>query len=62
MKSLIPDFIAIVGMLLLAAGLYLVSLPLSLGVSGFLLMAFGLLVAKRDSEAGGIVSGEDHAE
>ncbi|WP_299947945.1 hypothetical protein [uncultured Microbulbifer sp.] len=51
MKKLTPDLIAILGLGLLACGLWKISQPLALCVVGVLLMAFGLLVAWRNTRS-----------
>ncbi|MFS1524742.1 hypothetical protein ACL7TT_11600 [Microbulbifer sp. 2304DJ12-6] len=51
MKKLTPDLIAILGLGLLACGLWKISQPLALCVVGGLLMAFGLLVAWRNTRS-----------
>ncbi|MDP5211061.1 hypothetical protein [Microbulbifer sp. 2205BS26-8] len=51
MKAHIPDLIATLGLGLLACGLWKISQPLALCVVGGVLMAFGLLVAWRNTRS-----------
>ncbi|MBN8431817.1 hypothetical protein JF535_13245 [Microbulbifer salipaludis] len=50
MTKLLPDLIALIGLGLLAAGLWQFSQPLAFCVVGVLLMAFGLLLARRQAQ------------
>lgn len=47
MSNWMPDGLALIGLLLLAYGLYLVSLPLALIVTGGVLLFLGILAAAR---------------
>ncbi len=47
MTEWLPDVLALIGLFLLAYGLYLISLPLALIVTGGVLLLLGILAAAR---------------
>lgn len=51
MTKLLPDLIAMIGLGLLATGLWQFNPALSLCIVGVLLMVFGLLLARRQAAA-----------